>query len=192
MSPRAATSRTPGFIAVAFAATIVTALVPLLFAAGPMPSGGNIRVSTHDIVATDPFAAAADPRDVLQQNEPSVAVHPTDEDVIAVGMNDVRTLALADDAWQGLAVSTNGGTSSDFEALVPGFPGDISPEGLASPVRGNAAASNPWLAFDTIRSPVLCVHRVSTHAAGSTRLRSGEYQRHRSRQVRDERYRRRV
>ncbi len=61
---------------------------------------------------------------------------------------DVRTLAISGDAWQGLAVSTNRGTSFDFEALVSGFPGDTSPEGLASPIRGNQAASDPWLSFD--------------------------------------------
>jgi hypothetical protein len=111
-------------------------------------SGSNVRVSTHDLVASDAFSANTTPRDVLQQNEPSIAVHPTNPNLVAVGMNDVRTLALSNDSWQGLAVSTNGGTSFDFEALVPGFPGDQSAAGLASPARGNAAASDPWLGFD--------------------------------------------
>ncbi len=48
-----------------------------------------------------------------------------------------------------MAVSTNGGKSFDFEALVPGFPGDTSADGLASPIRGNQAASDPWLSFDS-------------------------------------------
>jgi hypothetical protein len=118
-------------------------------APGPTLSGGNVRVSTHDLFPADPFfAEVGPPADVLQQNEPSIAVHPSNLQLIAVGMNDVRTLAVSDDAWQGLAVSTNGGQSFDFEALVPGFPGDASPDGLASPVRGNAAASDPWLSFD--------------------------------------------
>jgi hypothetical protein len=109
---------------------------------------GNVRVSTHDFFPGDPYAAPQGPADVLQQNEPSIAVHPTDETLVAVGMNDVRTLAVSDDSWQSLAVSTNGGRSFDFEALIPGFPGDLSPEGLASPIRGNEAASDPWAAFD--------------------------------------------
>lgn len=111
-------------------------------------AGSNVRVSTHDLITTDAYAAPAGPPDVLQQNEPSVAVHPTNPDLIAVGMNDVRTLAVSDDAWQGLAFSTNGGSSFSFEALVPGYPGDNSAEGLASPVRGNQAGSDPWLGFD--------------------------------------------
>ena len=116
--------------------------------AGPTLTGANVRVSTHDFFPGDPFFSPSGAPDVLQQNEPSIAVHPSNRNLIAVGMNDVRTLAISGDAWQGLAVSTNGGTSFDFEALVPGFPGDTSAEGVASPVRGNQAASDPWLAFD--------------------------------------------
>jgi len=116
--------------------------------AGPALTGGNVRVSTHDFFPNDPFFSPTGAPDVLQQNEPSVAVHPLNPNLIAVGMNDVRTLAISDDAWQGLAVSTNGGASFDFEALVPGFPGDTSADGVASPVRGNQAASDPWLAFN--------------------------------------------
>jgi hypothetical protein len=115
---------------------------------GPALTGGNVRVSTHDFFPNDPFFSPTGAPDVLQQNEPSVAVHPLNPNLIAVGMNDVRTLAISDDAWQGLAVSTNGGASFDFEALVPAFPGDTSAAGLASPVHGNQAASDPWLSFD--------------------------------------------
>ena len=51
--------------------------------------GTDVRVTTHDIITTDPYFSATPPMDVLQQNEPSVAVHP-DPHVIAVGVNDVR------------------------------------------------------------------------------------------------------
>jgi hypothetical protein len=69
-------------------------------------------VSTHDFFPGDPFVSPAGVPDVLQQNEPSVTVQPLNADLIAVGMNDVRTLAISGDAWQGLAVSTNGGKRS--------------------------------------------------------------------------------
>lgn len=111
-------------------------------------AGADVRVSTHDIVTTDPYRSSTPPPDVLQQNEPSVAVHPANPNVVAVGMNDVRTVGISDDAWQGLAVSTDGGATFGFETLIPGYPGDTSAAGLASPVRGNAAASDPWLGFD--------------------------------------------
>ena len=58
-------------------------------------SGANVRVSTHDFFPTDPFFAPSGPPDVLQQNEPSIAVHPSFPNLISVGMNDVRTLAVS-------------------------------------------------------------------------------------------------
>lgn len=111
-------------------------------------SGANVRVTTHDLIVTDPFVAPSGVPDVLQQNEPSIALHPAFPGLVAVGMNDVRSLGVSGDAWQGLAVSTTGGASFGFEALVPGFPGDTSAAGLASPILGNHAASDPWLSFD--------------------------------------------
>ena len=111
-------------------------------------AGADVRVSTHDLITTDAFASSVGgPADVLQQNEPHIALHPTNPALVAVGMNDVRTLGVSDDAWQGLAVSSDGGATYG-ESLIPGYPGDTSAAGLASPIRGNAAASDPWLGFD--------------------------------------------
>ena len=129
---------------VALALLVVAAVAAVSSAA---TQGADVRVTTHDIITTDPYFSTTPPPDVLQQNEPSVAVHPNPQ-VIAVGVNDVRTVGISNDAWQGLAVSSNGGASFGFEALIPGYPGDTSPEGLASPIRGNGAASDPWLGFD--------------------------------------------
>ena len=128
-------------------AGVFIAMALLASAAAAATAGSDVRVSTHDLVTSDEYAAASGPPDVLQQNEPSITVHPSNANLLAVGMNDVRTLALSNDAWQSLAVSSNGGTSWT-ESLVPGYPGDTSPAGLASPIRGNAAASDPWLSFD--------------------------------------------
>jgi hypothetical protein len=136
-------------------------------------TGPNVRVSTHDFFPADPFFSSTGAPDVLQQNEPSIAVHPQTPTLIAVGMNDVRTLAISDDAWQGLAVSTDGGASFAFEALVPGFPGDTSPEGLASPIRGNAAASDPVAVLRQLRELVLLHSLRSANSAGTAGFRSG-------------------
>ena len=104
-------------------------------------AGTDVRVSTHDLITTDPYASSVGgPADVLQQNEPSITVQPANASIVAVGMNDVRTLGISNDAWQGLAVSNNGGLTYT-ESLIPGYPGDTSAAGLASPIRGNAAAS---------------------------------------------------
>ena len=111
-------------------------------------AGADVRVSTHDLITSDAFVSSVGgPADVLQQNEPHIAIHPTNASLLAVGMNDVRTLGVSDDAWQGLAVSSDGGANYT-ESLIPGYPGDTSAAGLASPIRGNAAASDPWLGFD--------------------------------------------
>jgi hypothetical protein len=130
---------------VAAAATLSLVLAAAVSAA---TAGTDVRVSTHDLITTDAYASSVGgPPDVLQQNEPHIALHPTNERLLAVGMNDVRTLGVANDAWQGLAVSNDGGTTYT-ESLIPGYPGDTSAAGLASPIRGNAAASDPWLGFD--------------------------------------------
>ena len=133
------------------ALSLVAAVVALMSSqssARQSLSGANLRVSTQDLDPSDALVGSPGPPDVLQQNEPSIAVHPTNANLVAVGMNDVRTLSLSDDAWQGLAVSTNGGTSFDYEALVPGYPGDSSADGRASPAFGNEAGADPWLGFD--------------------------------------------
>src|SRR5215217_1675464 len=87
----------------------VLALV-LASAVGAATAGSDVRVSTHDLITTDAFASSVGgPPDVLQQNEPHIAVHPANASILAVGMNDSRTVGISDDAWQGLAVSANSG-----------------------------------------------------------------------------------
>src|SRR6266508_1339150 len=82
----------------------LTLLVGALVAVGVLASvaaaaaaGIDARVSTHDLVPSDSYAASTGVPDVFQQNEPPIAVHPTNSSVLAVGMNDVRTLALSND-----------------------------------------------------------------------------------------------
>jgi hypothetical protein len=130
------------------------AVLALVLATGvaAATAGSDVRVTTHDLITTDAYASSVGgPADVLQQNEPSIAVHPTKANLVAIGMNDVRTLGISGDAWQGLAVSNNGGASYT-QSLVPGYPGDTSAAGLASPIHGNAAASDPWLGFDNFNN----------------------------------------
>jgi hypothetical protein len=61
-----------GYIAAAAALALV-----LASAVGAATAGSDVRVSTHDLITTDPFASTVGgPADVLQQNEPHIAVHP--------------------------------------------------------------------------------------------------------------------
>jgi len=95
-----------GYVWISGLAVLVAAVVVAVSSAAT--AGSDTRVTTHDIITTDPYGSATPPTDVLQQNEPSIAVHPANADVIAVGVNDVRTLGISNDAWQGFAVSSNG------------------------------------------------------------------------------------
>jgi len=138
--------RSAGVLQVIAAAALVL-IVPLAYAQNLVD--GNVRVTTSDIIATDSYVSTVGPpADVLQQNEPHVAISPLDEDIVAVGANDVRTLGVSGDAWQSLSVSTDGGATWPFQQLIPGFPSDTSADGVNSPISGNRAASDPMVAFD--------------------------------------------
>lgn len=126
---------------------LVTVSLLVLLASAASLDGTNIRVSSTDFFPGDPYASVVGPpADVLQQNEPHIVRHPTNPNILAVGMNDVRTLSASNDAWQGLAVSANGGAAWS-EQLVRGWPGDPGCPTI-SPVCGNAVGSDPVLGFD--------------------------------------------
>ncbi|HWJ82398.1 MAG TPA: sialidase family protein [Nocardioides sp.] len=84
-----------------------------------------------------------------QQNEPTAAIDPGNPDVITSGSNDYCTVQLAGGTWAGFYRSTDGGASWT-DSLLPGYPTDDSPEGLASPLqrRGITNAGDPVQAWD--------------------------------------------
>jgi len=84
-----------------------------------------------------------------QQNEPTAAIDPAATNVITSGSNDYCTVELAGGTWAGFYRSTDGGTSWT-DSLLPGYPTDNSPEGLASPLqqRGITNAGDPVQAWD--------------------------------------------
>ena len=106
---------------------------------------------------------------MLQQNEPSIAQSPNHPNLLAVGVNDLQTFSLAGEAWMGLRISTDRGASwpDAMQRLVPGFPGDSSPAGRASPIYGNDAAGDPVLAFDDqyLYVSFIPFHRTQIHPA---------------------------
>jgi hypothetical protein len=82
------------------------------------------------------------------QNEPAVAVDPTDPDIVIAGANDYCAQIVNGDVWTGYYRSTDGG-STWSNSLVPGYLNDASPKGTASPVHGKCgAAGDPTQAFD--------------------------------------------
>jgi hypothetical protein len=113
-------------------------------AQGPTPGQNVNMVSGTKWPGGDPF--------LQRQNEPSIAVSTRNPLHLLAGANDYRTVDLptsdvlpaeeAGDAWLGLFKSFDGGASWQ-STLIPGFPQDKSPAGLASPMKGLSAASDP-------------------------------------------------
>ena len=109
---------------------------------GQTPSQSVNMVSGTTLPGGDPF--------LQRQNEPSLAVSTRNPQHLLAGANDYRTVDLpglpADeetgDSWAGLFASLDGGETWR-STLVPGYPQDTSPEGLASPLKGLTAAADP-------------------------------------------------
>ena len=114
------------------------------WAQGPTPGQNVNMVSGTRWPGGDPF--------LQRQNEPSIAVSTRNPQHLLAGANDYRTVDLpisdvlpaeeAGDAWLGIFKSFDGGASWQ-STLIPGFPQDTSAAGMASPMKGFTAASDP-------------------------------------------------
>jgi hypothetical protein len=99
------------------------------------------------------------------QNEPSVAVDPTDSQIMVAGSNDycAEIENGSGNLWTGYYRSADGGGTWS-NSLVPGYPADESDDGLASPAHGScAAAGDPTQSFDgegTLYYGFICFNRV--------------------------------
>jgi len=120
------------------------AYAPAAWAQGPTPGQNVNMVSGTKWPGGDPF--------LQRQNEPSIAVSTRNSQHLLAGANDYRTVDLptsdilpaeeAGDAWLGIFKSFDGGASWQ-STLIPGFLQDKSASGLASPMKGFSAASDP-------------------------------------------------
>lgn len=82
-----------------------------------------------------------------QQVEPTIAIDPRNPNIIVAGAQDYRLKEFGQHRWHGYYRSTDGGQTWT-SMLLPGFPGDPSPEGIASPLHRSNTLSDPVLAFD--------------------------------------------
>jgi hypothetical protein len=141
---------------------VVLASAALLVSA----TAGTVSASLTDVAVSDQTYVRADggTDDVIdncnnegsgtsfggnrQQNEPSVAINPSEPAFIVAGANDYCTIPSFADAWEGIYVSENGGQSWT-DSLIPGYPGDTSGDGQDSPLYGvDTAAGDPILGWD--------------------------------------------
>jgi len=91
-----------------------------------------------------------------RQNEPSLAVSTRNTLHLFGGANDYRSVDIAGlagqseraDAWLGVFKSFDGGQTWQ-STLLPGFPLDSSPAGMASPLHGFQAAADPTVRAGT-------------------------------------------
>jgi hypothetical protein len=118
------------------------------------------------------------------QNEPSVAVDPRNSSVVVAGSNDYCATIVNGESWAGYYRSVDGGATWQ-DSLVPGYPNDSSPAGLASPAHGSCgSAGDPTQSFDNqgrLFYGFICFNR-SQPTNGSTYVAS--YDRDGSRYVR--------
>jgi hypothetical protein len=133
----------------------IAALILTLAVAGPARSAADVRVTGDDTPGsyvrydggTDASTAGCS-TGRRPQNEPTVAIDPSDTDVVVAGANDYCRQTVGGDVWAGYYRSTDGGLTWKH-SLVPGYPGDESAAGQASPASGQcAAAGDPTQAFD--------------------------------------------
>jgi hypothetical protein len=84
-----------------------------------------------------------------QSNETSVSISPVGSgSIVAASGNDYRMVTVTADVWQGIYVSSDGG-STWFNTMNPGFPSDTSAAGAASGLLGLDAAGDPVVRFDS-------------------------------------------
>ncbi|MEJ2359207.1 MAG: hypothetical protein P8Y13_14175 [Deinococcales bacterium] len=83
----------------------------------------------------------------VQSNETSVAISPANANIVGVAANDWGMAPVFLNAWLGVYLSAVGGTTW-FNTMVPGFPSDLSPAGLASPLHGLDFSNDPTVRFD--------------------------------------------
>ncbi len=138
------------FLIAAIAALLLTVAV-----AGPARSVTDVRVTGDDTPGsyvrydggTDASTAGCS-TGRRPQNEPTVAIDPSNTDIVVAGSNDYCRQTVGGDVWAGYHRSTDGGLTWRH-SLVPGYPGDESQAGQASPASGQcAAAGDPTQAFD--------------------------------------------
>jgi hypothetical protein len=128
---------------------VVSLIISSSVFASHVADGADIKVTNDNNNVDGGLANVTPSKDAQnrQANETTVAISPADPNIIAAGANDYGMVPVTADVWVGFYVSQDGG-STWFNTMVPGFPSDTSPAGLASPLRGLDASGDPVVRFD--------------------------------------------
>lgn len=133
------------------AATSASLLLVAASASLANAAATDVKVSDQTYVrydgGSDPVLAGCSVNN-RQQNEPSIAVAAHNPLLMVAGSNDYCTVPATGGNWAGFYYTADGGLSWT-NSLLPGYPGDASPAGQASPLTGLATnAGDPVQAWD--------------------------------------------
>lgn len=115
-------------------------ILPHLSGFSVFPTSRLQRLAITLVGGTD-IQVTFDPAN-MPQNEPTIAVNPLNSSRLSAGANDYRLAAQGLDAWTGIYLSQDGG-STWTNGLLPGYPG-----GPISSLTGFDTAGDPALAYD--------------------------------------------
>jgi hypothetical protein len=150
--------------------SLLMALAMVLALAGPAASVTDVRLTSDNVAGSytrydggSDASTAGCSTGRRPQNEPTVAIDPSNPSVVVAGANDYCRQTVGGDVWTGYYRSTDGGMTWSH-SLVPGYPGDDSEAGTESPLAGQcAAAGDPTQSFDAdgrLFYAFICFNRV--------------------------------
>lgn len=131
---------------------LVAGLLVSPFSSVAVAFPGDVKISDRPYLrydgGSDPVLAACSNNN-RQQNEPTASVAPHNVSLMSSGANDYCTVPSFGGTWAGFYHSADRGTSWT-NGLLPGYPGDTSAAGTASPLKrlGATNAGDPVQAWD--------------------------------------------
>src|SRR5436309_3076591 len=153
-------------LAVFFVLVLISCLPPLFHPVSTATRGSSLMApasSAGVVGANVPVVGEAAPD--RQQVETTIVVDPRNPNVLVAGAQDYRLKSIGEHRWHGYYRSVDGGQTWT-SGLLPGFPGDASSQGLASPLHRSNATSDPVLAFDRLGNVYYAGLVVNVSAAG--------------------------
>jgi hypothetical protein len=152
------------YLGVAAAAALFAFAVPSAIG-GHAVEGVDVKVTDDNNNVDGGLANTTPSKDARnrQSNETTVSISTVPSpvtglrgDIVATAANDYRMVPHFGDAWLGFYLSFDGGSTwfgppplpHGFNTMVPGFPTDTSPAGIASPLKNLDGSGDPVVRFD--------------------------------------------